>query len=175
MTDDLIEVFDNHDRVIGLKPKDECHRDGDRHGSVTGIVFLDPEYVYVLLGKRANREGIISPGLYCFSGGHLKPGELPKDGTGREFAEEYLSRSELPSGIITFEEIFHHEKSRDNDNESMAVSRGFCPGPFNPNPREVSDIIYGRFVHLVRDTKFHPGRYTKTTIDLVNKYNGMFR
>ena len=50
---------------------------------VIGILSRGDEYLMV---RRA--EGVAKPGCWCFPGGHIEPGETPRQAVGRELREE---------------------------------------------------------------------------------------
>jgi len=50
---------------------------------VIGILSRGDEYLMV---RRA--EGVAKPGCWCFPGGHVEPGETPRQAVGRELREE---------------------------------------------------------------------------------------
>lgn len=50
---------------------------------VIGILNRGPEYLMI---RRA--DGVAKPGCWCFPGGHVEPGETPRQAVGRELFEE---------------------------------------------------------------------------------------
>ena len=50
---------------------------------VIGILRRGDEYLMI---RRA--EGVAKPGCWCFPGGHVEPGETPRQAVGRELREE---------------------------------------------------------------------------------------
>ena len=61
-----------------MKPRDNSVRRG-----VIGILSRGDEYLMI---RRA--DGVAKPGCWCFPGGHVEPGETPRQAVGRELREE---------------------------------------------------------------------------------------
>ncbi len=61
-----------------MKPRNN----GVRRG-VIGILSRGEEYLMI---RRAS--GVAKPGCWCFPGGHVEPGETPRQAVGRELFEE---------------------------------------------------------------------------------------
>jgi isopentenyldiphosphate isomerase len=84
MDDELLDVFDERGRHVGIKRRDHVHRDGDWHLAFhLWVVRADG----VLLQRRAATKGSWPGRLDASAAGHLLAGEAVRDGL-REAEEE---------------------------------------------------------------------------------------
>ncbi len=85
---EMLDVFDDMGRYLGVKPRDEVHQTGDWHRVFhCQIVAIRNAVPSVVLQRRSDNKAAF-PGLLDLSAaGHLAAGETPIDGI-RELAEE---------------------------------------------------------------------------------------
>ena len=88
---EMLAVFDDAGRQVGVKSRDEVHRDGNWHQ----LVFVwcawpnpDGEGASLLLQRRARSSDPYASRLDAPAGGHVVASETHLDGARREFAEE---------------------------------------------------------------------------------------
>jgi isopentenyldiphosphate isomerase len=143
MTEELFEIVNDRDEVIGRAPRSEVHRRGLRHRAVHVLVFNRRGEVF--LQKR-------SPAKDCFpdvwdssASGHLAPGESYDDGAVREVAEELGWRLDRPP-----ERLFKLEACAATGWEFVWVYRAGAEGPFTLHPDEISEGGWFSPAHVTR-------------------------
>lgn len=96
MTDEIVDLVDENDNVIGERLKSECHQTGLWHR--VAAVFVFNSKGELLLQKRG--QNVRRPNLLTSSaGGHLHKGDSYEDGAKRELLEEL--GIEAPVHLIT--------------------------------------------------------------------------
>lgn len=110
---EFITVVDRSRKKLGLKPRDDVHRDGDWHETFH-CWLADPTHLYLQLRSDAKQD---FPGLFDITAaGHLAAGETVRDGV-REIQEELgidLSLEQLdPLGV--FEDVIETETFLDRE------------------------------------------------------------
>lgn len=131
MSEELFDVVNDQDEVIGRRPRGEVHRLGLKHRAVHVLVFNRRGELF--LQKR-------SPNKDCFPGrwdssasGHLAPGESYDAGAVREVAEELGIRLARPP-----ERLFKLAACAATGQEFVWVYRAEAEGPFSLPPEEIS-------------------------------------
>jgi len=86
---ELFDIYDEDLNHIGIKPRDDVHRDGDWHQVFhCWVIGKDNEGVpFMVLQKRAPNKKIFPNRLDLSAAGHLEAGETATDGV-RELHEE---------------------------------------------------------------------------------------
>ncbi|QXE01274.1 NUDIX domain-containing protein [Terribacillus sp. DMT04] len=107
---ELLTIFDDQHREIGVKEREEVHRDGDWHETFhCWFVEHDGTDLYIYLQQRAFNKSEF-PGKYDITAaGHLENGETPVTGGLREVQEELgvtLEESDLFYKGVIQEELF---------------------------------------------------------------------
>lgn len=88
MTDDIFDIVDCDDNVIGSAPRSLVHARGLLHRSAHVLIFTDSLPRKILLQKRSMLKDS-NPGLYTTScSGHIDSGETYDEGVVREMREE---------------------------------------------------------------------------------------
>lgn len=88
MPDEQLDVFDDHGRHLGTKPRTAVHRDGDWHRTFQCWIAGERERRrYVLFQLRGPRTASHPNLLDITAAGHLRAGETVEDGL-RELEEE---------------------------------------------------------------------------------------
>lgn len=89
MIDELFDIYDEDMNHIGIKPRNEVHRDGDWHQVFhCWVIGIDPDgLTFMVLQKRAPNKKIFPNMLDISAAGHLSAGETVADGV-RELEEE---------------------------------------------------------------------------------------
>ncbi|MFZ5493802.1 MAG: NUDIX hydrolase [Verrucomicrobiota bacterium] len=128
--DELFDVVDVRDRVIGQLPRGEVHRRRLRHRAVHLLVANRAGKVF--LHKRSTRKDLF-PGVWDSSAaGHVGAGE-DYDGTAvRELEEELGCRPEKPP-----QRLFKIEAREETGQEFVWVYRVEAEGPFTLHPEEI--------------------------------------
>ena len=134
--DELFELVDKDDRVIGTALRSECHGDPALiHRTAHVIVFSSNREL--LLQKRTVTKDI-QPGKWDTAvGGHLVPGEDYKHAARRELGEELGISADL-----TLDFLFHHRIRNEIESENTAVFFTVYDGPFSPDPGEIDEVRF---------------------------------
>jgi isopentenyldiphosphate isomerase len=130
MRDEIFDIVNDHDEVIGCKPRRDVHRDGDKHRAVHVLVFNARGDVF--LQKRSMSKDT-SPGVWDSSAsGHLDCGEDYDTCAIREMREEIgLNVEQCPS------RLFKIDACAETGQEFVWVYRCRSEGPFVLHPDEI--------------------------------------
>ncbi|HTL55357.1 MAG TPA: NUDIX domain-containing protein [Candidatus Limnocylindrales bacterium] len=130
MPEEIFDVVDERDEVIGRRTRAEVHRLGLMHRAVHVLVFNSRGEVF--LQKRSMSKDR-QPGLWDSSAsGHLDCGESYDDCAVRELHEEIgLELSGPP------QKLFKLPASAETDQEHVWVYRCEAEGPFKLHPEEI--------------------------------------
>jgi len=128
--DEIFDVVDDQDQVVGQKPRSEVHRLGLLHRAAHVLVFNAAGQVF--LQKRSMNKDR-QPGVWDSSAsGHIDAGEDYDTGATRELREEIgLHATQTP------ERLFKLSASPETDQEHVWIYRYRSEGPFELNPEEV--------------------------------------
>jgi isopentenyl-diphosphate delta-isomerase type 1 len=132
VSQELLDVVDENDRVIGVKTRGEIHLQGLMHRSVHILVFNSNGDLFIQ--KRSmNKDN--DPGLWDSSAaGHLDSGEDYQACSIRELGEE------LGIGINTsLDELFRLQASPITGMEHCVVYRCIHDGPFELQAEEIDE------------------------------------
>jgi isopentenyldiphosphate isomerase len=130
MNEEIFDVVNEKDEVVGQRPRSEVHRLGLMHRAVHVLVFNSQAEVF--LQKRAMSKDR-QPGLWDSSAsGHLDTGESYDACAIRELGEEIGLRISAPP-----ERLFKLSASAETDQEHVWVYRCKAEGPFVLHPEEI--------------------------------------
>lgn len=130
MSEEIFDVVNERDEVIGRKPRGEVHRLGLLHRAVHVLAFNSLGHVF--LQKRSMKKDK-SPGKWDSSAsGHLDSGEDYDACALRELREEIGLRLE-----VCPERIFRLNAGEETDQEFVWVYRCASEGPFELNADEI--------------------------------------
>ncbi len=132
MTEELFDVVDERDEVVGQRPRSEVHRLGLMHRAVHVLVFNSRGWVF--LQKRSMLKDR-QPGLWDSSAsGHVDAGEDYDACAVRELREEIgLAEGSPPL------RLFKLAASARTDQEHVWVYRCEAEGPFVLAPDEIEE------------------------------------
>lgn len=131
MTDEIFEIVNERDEVIGQAPRREVHRRGLRHRAVHVLVFNRAGKLF--LQKRSMLKDCF-PGTWDSSAsGHLAVGETYDACALREVVEELGWRMESPR------RLFKVDACPATGQEFVWVYRVEGEGPFTLQPEEISE------------------------------------
>jgi isopentenyl-diphosphate Delta-isomerase len=85
MADELVDVIDENNQVVGQKMKGEVHAEGERH-RVSAILVKNGEGKYLI--PTASEQKVEAGGLFHSAGGHVLVGETYVQAAKRELQEE---------------------------------------------------------------------------------------
>jgi len=133
--DELFELVDEDDQIIGMAPRSRCHGDPSLiHRAAHVLVFNRTGAL--LLQKRSDAKQI-QPGRWDSSvGGHLEPGEGYRSAALREMQEE-LGISGIP---LTY--LFNAKIRNQIESENTATFLTVHDGPFEFCRREISEVRF---------------------------------
>lgn len=130
--EELLDVVDADDIVIGTATRSEVHRRGVRHRAVHILVYNSAGHVYV---QRRSWTKDCSPGLWDTSAaGHVDHGETYAQAAQRELVEELGVASAEP-----LQALFALRAAPATGNEFVRVYRAFTHTPLIPDPLEIID------------------------------------
>ncbi len=159
--DELFDVVDEQDRVIGVRPRHEVHRLGLRHRAVHVLLFNRAGEVF--LQKRSAFKDS-EPGKKSTScAGHLDAGEGYAAAAVRELGEEL---GLTPAQIPALTRLFKLPPSHATGMEFVEIHRGDHDGPFTLNAAEVESGAWVAPEALTRDLALRPGDYS-TSLALI--------
>ena len=170
--DEIVDIVDENDKVIGQELKSKCHSARILHRGTAILVFKDNFYTKIIIQKRSMKL-ISKPGKLCIPGGHLSSREDYITGAKRELQEELFHEQELPKEI-KFKELFKIKKLKDNDYEFNVVYRVVHLGPFYKDPDEVENYFFEDIKETLKKINTEPESYTETTILLLKEYQKRF-
>jgi isopentenyldiphosphate isomerase len=130
MSEEIFDVVNEQDEVVGKRPRSEVHRLGLMHRAVHVLVFNNRGEVF--LQKRSMSKDR-QPGLWDSSAsGHLDSGEAYDACAIRELREEIGLRLDAPPL-----RLFKLPASIETDQEHVWIYRCKAEGPFTLHPEEI--------------------------------------
>ena len=132
MSDELFDVVNERDEVVGRRPRSEVHRLGLPHRAAHVLVFNSRGQVF--LQKRSLRKDR-QPGVWDSSAsGHVDAGEDYDTAAARELAEEIGLRPASP-----LQRLFKMSPCPATDCEHVWVYQCEAEGPFTLNRDEIDE------------------------------------
>ncbi|MCX4583252.1 NUDIX hydrolase [Streptomyces sp. NBC_01481] len=129
--DEILDIVDENDEVIGQAPRGEAYARGMRHRAVFVLARDAQDRIFV---HRRTATKLVFPSLYdMFVGGVVGAGESYDAAALRE-AEEELGVSGLPAPVPLFKFLYE----RGDQTWWSAVYEVRCELPVNPQPEEVA-------------------------------------
>ncbi|NLC71740.1 MAG: NUDIX domain-containing protein [Desulfuromonadaceae bacterium] len=135
MGDEVFEVVDEQDRVIGRATRRQCHGDPSLIHRVAHVLVFNRQG-NLLLQKRSRGKDI-QPGRWDTSvGGHLAPGEDYLRAALRETWEELG----IEEPILTF--LYHFRIRNDVEAENVGTFMTCHEGPFSFDAEEIEEVRF---------------------------------
>jgi len=157
MSEEMFDVVDESDRVIGREARAEVHRRGLLHRAVHVLVFNSRGELF--LQKRSKGKDTFPGAWDSSSSGHLCCGEEYDACAVRELQEEIgLRPAQSPEGL------FKVEACAETDQEHVWVYRCFSDGPVALNAEEVETGEW-----------FSPDKVTRWVIENPGDFASAFR
>jgi isopentenyl-diphosphate delta-isomerase type 1 len=130
MTEEIFDVVNDRDEVIGHRPRSEVHRLGLMHRAVHVLVFNSRGQVFL---QKRSMEKDRHPGVWDSStSGHVDAGEDYDMAAVREVREEIgLALAQPPR------RLFKINACAETDQEFVWIYRCEAEGPFELNPDEI--------------------------------------
>ena len=154
MPEEIFDVVNERDEVVGNRSRSEVHRLGLLHRAAHILVFNASGEVF--LQKRSMKKDR-QPGLWDSSAsGHVDSGEDYDACAVRELREEIgLVLSRPPR------RLFKVAASRETDQEFVWVYTCKAEGPFILNPDEIDDGRWFKPEEVTRCVKEQPGEFAR--------------
>jgi isopentenyldiphosphate isomerase len=139
--DELFDIVDDRDRVIGQAPRSACHGNPALVHRVAHVLVVNGRGELLLQKRSANKD--IQPGKWDTSvGGHLDPGEDYLTAARREMAEE-IGVSGVP---LIF--LYHSQMRNAIESENIATFLACYDGPLQANPNEIDELRFWTAVEI---------------------------
>jgi isopentenyldiphosphate isomerase len=97
--EEIFEIFDENNNLIGTKPRSVVHKEGLYHRSVNILVFLDSGQL--IIQKRSQQKDVCPNKWDLSCAEHLQPGETYLKGALRGLSEELFPSVELKEKDLT--------------------------------------------------------------------------
>ncbi len=153
--EEVLDVVDEGDVVVGKATRGEIHRRGHRHRAVHVLVYDPAGRIYV---QRRSWTKDCSPGLWDTSAaGHVDHGESYAAAARRELAEELGVESSEPLQLL-----FALAAAPATGNEFVRVYRALTSAPVVPDPNEIIDGRWLEPAALERWLSGEPAAFTRT-------------
>lgn len=166
MAEEIFDVVDQDDRVIGQAPRSQVHARGLLHRAASIFVFNSKGELLVQHRSATKDE---FPSCYTSSAsGHLGAGEGYEESAEREMFEEIGITAPL-------EYLTKLPASRDTANEFTVLFRAVTDQVPTFDPNEVAGGEYVALADLQRRMAAHPEQYTPPFRSLVEWYCREYR
>jgi isopentenyl-diphosphate delta-isomerase type 1 len=162
MNEEIFDVVNERDEVVGKETRSEVHRLGLMHRATHVLVFNSRGQVF--LQKRSMKKDR-QPGLWDSSAsGHVDSGEDYDACAVRELREEIgLRLSSTP------QRLFKLAASAETDQEHLWVYRCAAEGPFQLHPDEIDDGDWFEPAEVTRWMKQRPGDFASALLIIWKK------
>jgi isopentenyldiphosphate isomerase len=130
MSEEIFDVVNERDEVIGQAPRKEVHARGLWHRAIHVLVFNSRGEVF--LQKRSLKKDIAAGKWDSSSSGHLDTGEDYDASAVRELREELGLKLAQPP-----QRLFKIEACQETGWEFCWIYRGASDGPFTLHPEEI--------------------------------------
>ena len=171
---ELIDIVNKEDVVIGKTFYKECHEKGLTHRSSSVFIFKDDSLGEILLTKR--NPNVVEHDKFCNVGGHVESGGNYFETARKELQEEIFWEHELPDGIELKElgKIFYNDMP--HNYEFDMVYYAIYSGPFFSNPKETKGKLeFHKIEEVADETKKNPNKFTVAFLrqfDKLMEYRG---
>jgi isopentenyldiphosphate isomerase len=164
--DELLDIINENDEVIGEARYSECHKKGLLHRGVHVLFFKDETYQKILIQKRSL--DVTQPGKFTFPGGHVRKDQSYLEAIEMEVREEVFNNKKIPSSL-KFEYLFKVRKTEPECDALVQVYRAVYSGRVFHN----HEVVLNRWVNiekLVSDVKNNRDDYDNTVQFLLGEY-----
>jgi isopentenyl-diphosphate delta-isomerase type 1 len=164
MSEEIFDVVNERDEVIGRETRRTVHRTGLRHRAIHVFIFNARGEVF--LQKRSMSKDS-SPGLWDSSAsGHLDCGEDYDACAVRELREEIgLNVNECPR------RVFKIEACTQTGQEFVWLYEGASEGPFTLHPEEIERGDWFSREHVTEWVRMRPQDFAPAFVLLWNKFS----
>jgi len=158
MSEEMFEVVDEDNNVIGTAPRSECHGNPSLIHRTAHVVVFHPDG-RILLQKRSHKKDLLGGYWDTAVGGHLDIGEDFEQGARREMNEELGLPLDTPMEFLCHWKIRNHIES-----ENVGIFKVISEGPFTFEPSEIDEIRF-----WTEDELCNPENHTTFTPNLVKE------
>ena len=145
MSEEIFDIVDENDIVIGTAPRRKCHGDPSLIHRTAHVVIVHPDGKRILLQRRTMSKDI-QPGKWDTAvGGHLDHGEDYETAARREMNEELGLPPDLP-----LRHLFDSQIRNSAESENVRVFAAVSAGPFRFQKSEIDEIRFFRAEDLER-------------------------
>jgi isopentenyldiphosphate isomerase len=130
--DDLLDVVDDQDRIIGTALKSVCHQRGLLHRSVFVFLFIDGK---LALQRRSSKKDVRPNKLTASATGHVVSGESYAAAAKRELREELGVDADLKP-------ILSMRGPYEMDRELIMLFEGCTSNVIHPNIAEIDSVLF---------------------------------
>ena len=162
MAEEILDVVDNHDEVIGQQPRGEIHRLKLKHRAVHVLVFNSRNELF--LQKRSMKKDCFPGAWDSSASGHLASGESYDSCAVRELGEEIGLEPATPP-----ERLFKVVACPETGQEFVWVYRCVAEGPFRLDPEEIERGGWFALVALNRWLSEKPGELASGFVRIWNE------
>ena len=156
--DELFEVVDENNLVIGSASRSECHGNPQLIHRTAHVVVFHPDGRILLQKRSAGKD--IQPGKWDTAvGGHLMPGEDYKQAARREMNEELGLSSDLPLNLL-----FDSQIRNDLESENVRVFSTVSSGPFDIQQTEIDEVRFWERGKIIEEMKLPDSSFTPNLI-----------
>jgi isopentenyldiphosphate isomerase len=160
---EMVDVVDENDNVLDITSLYNAHKEGLRHRSVQILIAKKKK---LLIAKRSSHIEHSKEKYHLSAGGHVKSQQSYLDAAMAETHEELFFRKDMPD--LEFEEIGRYKNdTRPNNKENTRLYVVNHPGPFFPDPHEISELTWKRPKKL---WKKRNESYTNSLVNALNVY-----
>jgi isopentenyldiphosphate isomerase len=168
MTEEIFDVVNERDEVVGQQRRSEVHRLGLMHRAVHVLVFNAAGQIF--LQKRSMKKDR-QPGLWDSSAsGHVDSGEDYDACAVRELREEIGVQLEKAPA-----RLFKLAAGTDTDQEHVWVYRCQAAGPFRLDPEEIERGGWFGPAEVTRWMAERPGDFASALLAIWKKLSGDLR
>jgi len=134
--DEIFEIFDEHDCLIGTAKRSECHGNPGLIHRTAHVVVYHPDGRILLQRRSMNKD--IQPGKWDTAvGGHVMPGETYEQAAVREMTEELGLPETTPLKFLFDSRIRNNIES-----ENVRIFSAVSAGPFNFQKEEIDEVAF---------------------------------
>ncbi len=156
MSEEIFEVVDDNNNVVGLEKRSIVHKTGLPHRGVYVLLFNSRKEL--LLQKRASSKKIAPSTWDVSSAEHLKPGESFEEAAKRGLEEEVKIFNSAPNHVLDFR--YTHEYNVGlKDDEFNSVFELVYDGAFAPDKEEVSEAKFFSLEQVKKMLEENPGQF----------------
>ncbi|BCR04794.1 NUDIX hydrolase [Desulfuromonas versatilis] len=133
--EDIFEIVDEEDRVIGRAPRSRCHGDPSLVHRVAHVLVFNRSGSLLLQKRSLTKD--VQPGRWDTSvGGHLDPGESYLQAARREMTEELG----IEGVALTF--LYYSKVRNDFESENVATYLALFEGPIRHAASEIDEVRF---------------------------------